>query len=218
MPKIVDHEERRRQIAEAVLRVTAKRGLEAVSLRDVAAEGGISMGRVQHYFTSKDQMLLFACEYMIERTNRRIAERIAALPAPETGRDILRNVLVEILPLDEERREGTGVWIAFLARAALEPALKSFMRETWINGHGNIAALMRVAQERGEIPADRDPQRETVTALSLADGLVSHILMGHYTAETAIQAIDDYLDRLFGTESSTGDNLASARASTDDQS
>jgi AcrR family transcriptional regulator len=201
MPKIVDHEERRRQIAEAVLRVTAKRGLEAVTLRDVAAEGGISMGRVQHYFTNKDEMLIFACRYMIERMNQRIAERIAAAPDPKTGREILRNVFVEILPLDEERREGTRVWIAFLARASLEPTLKSFMRDTWIAGHHNIAAMMRAAQERGEIPADRDPERETVSALSLTDGLVSHVLMGHYSAETALRAIDDHLDRLFATKS-----------------
>jgi AcrR family transcriptional regulator len=201
MPKIVNHEERRRQIAEAVLRVTAKRGLDAVSLRDVAAEGGISMGRVQHYFTNKDEMLIFACGYMIERMNERIAERIAAAPTPKTGREILRNVFVEILPLDEEQRAGTRIWIAFLARASLEPTLKSFMRDTWIQGHHNIAEMMRAAQERGELPADLDPDRETVSALSLTDGLVSHILMGHYSAETALRAIDDYLDGLFGAES-----------------
>ena len=139
---------------------------------------------------------------MIERTNQRVAERIAAAPEPKTVRETLRSVLVEVLPLDEERREGTRVWIAVLARAALEPTLKSFMRDTWINGHHNIAALMRAAQQRGEIPADRDPERETVSAMSLTDGLVSHILMGHYTDETALRAIDDYLDRLFGAESS----------------
>ncbi|HVX31143.1 MAG TPA: TetR/AcrR family transcriptional regulator, partial [Nitrolancea sp.] len=202
MPKIVDHEERRRQIAEAVLRVTAKRGLEAASLRDVAAEGGMSMGRVQQYFSNKDEMLVFACAYMIERMNHRIAERIAASPRPNTWREILRNVFVEILPLDEERREGTRVWIAFLARASLQPALMSFMRDTWIAGHRNIADMMRAAQEHGEIPAECDPDRETVSALSLTDGLVSHILMGHYTEEMALQAIDDHLDRLFISESS----------------
>ncbi|HEX3721446.1 MAG TPA: TetR/AcrR family transcriptional regulator [Nitrolancea sp.] len=201
MPKIVDHRARRRQIAEAVLRVTATRGLESVSLRDVAAEGGISMGLVQHYFRSKDQMLLFACEYLIERTNQRIAERIAASSTPQTGRSFLRTLLAEILPLDEERRAGTRVWVAFLARAAVEPELERFMRDTWTNSHNYFAGVIRAAQERGEIAPERDPQREAVSVFALTDGLVSHILMGHYSNETALRALDDYLDHLFGTES-----------------
>src|SRR6185312_6789991 len=173
----------------------------SVSLRDVAAEGGISMGMVQHYFRSKDQMLLFACEYMIERTNERIAERIAASPVPQTGRSFLRTLLVEILPLDEERRAETRVWIAFLARAVVEPDLERFMRDTWTSSHNYFAGVIRSAQERGEVAPERDAQREAVSVFALTDGLVSHILVGHYSNETALRALDDFLDDLFSPES-----------------
>jgi hypothetical protein len=43
---------------------------------------------------------------------------------------------------------------------------------------------------------DRDPDAEAVTLLSFADGLVSLVLVGHYGADTALAAIDCYLDRL----------------------
>src|SRR5690606_40101098 len=57
VPKRVDHEERRRLIAAAGRRIAADRGLEGVSLGEVAAEAGISKGLVQHSFPSKDAML-----------------------------------------------------------------------------------------------------------------------------------------------------------------
>ncbi|MGO8957818.1 MAG: TetR family transcriptional regulator [Streptosporangiaceae bacterium] len=53
MPKQVDHQQRRWHIGEAVLRLIATRGLEAARLRNVAAEAEVSMGTVQHYFTSR---------------------------------------------------------------------------------------------------------------------------------------------------------------------
>ncbi len=64
MPKRVDPLARRHSIAEAVFRLAAARGADAVSLRDVAGEAGVSLGMVQHYFRSKDEMLLFALDHM----------------------------------------------------------------------------------------------------------------------------------------------------------
>lgn len=197
MPKQVDHEERRRHIAEAVLRLAAERELEAVSLRDVAAEAGVSMGMVQHYFTSKDRMLVFACQYLVKRARQRIQEQIAASPGPYTARYILRTVLLEILPLDEERRVGARVWIAFLARAVVEPELESIMLQTWINSHESITEQVRHCQDSGEIPAELDPQKEAASLLSVVDGLSSHVLIGHYSGEEALAIVDHHLDRLF---------------------
>ncbi|MGV7636496.1 TetR family transcriptional regulator, partial [Mycobacterium kansasii] len=53
MPRSVDHEERRAQLADALARVAARDGLHAVSMRSVAAEAGVSLRLVQYYFTSK---------------------------------------------------------------------------------------------------------------------------------------------------------------------
>ena len=44
VPRVVDHDERRRQIAEALLAVAARDGHEAVSSRAVAKELGVATG------------------------------------------------------------------------------------------------------------------------------------------------------------------------------
>ena len=66
MPKRVDHEERRRQIADALLRTAATRGLHATGMREVAAEAGVSLRLVQYYFGTKEELLLFAMQQLAE--------------------------------------------------------------------------------------------------------------------------------------------------------
>src|SRR5690606_5279156 len=66
MPRIVDHAERRAQIVMALWMVIAERGIEGVSLRTVAAAADVSMGRIQHYFGTKEALVLAGCTALID--------------------------------------------------------------------------------------------------------------------------------------------------------
>ena len=77
MPKRVDPLAQRRSVAQAVFRLAGARGADAISMRDVAAEAGVSLGMVQHYFRSKDEVLLFALGHM--------RDRVAAAAGPSRG-------------------------------------------------------------------------------------------------------------------------------------
>lgn len=197
MPRQVDHEARRRQIAEAVWTVIATRGLEAVSLREVAAEAGVSMGMVQHHFGTKDAMLLFACEHLVERGAEMAAAMTAGSDDPASPLTAIRNVLVLGLPLVDEQRLAASVWFAFVTRAVIDPDLATLIRASWSGGHEFVVAELRRAQERGEVAIDVDVQREAIALVALIDGLVSHVMVGHYTTDEAVAAVDVQLDRLF---------------------
>jgi TetR/AcrR family transcriptional regulator, transcriptional repressor of bet genes len=199
VPKRVDHVLRRQTIAEAVLRITAGLGLEAVSVRDVAAEAGVSGGLVQHYFRSKDEMLIFACEYLIERTRLRVQQRLSASTGPSSTRSILRNLFLEQLPLDAERRAAVCVWIAFLTRGFVEPRLAVFLRDTYAETLAFVATQIGIAQASGEIAADLDRELEASRLVCLVDGLVPRLLVGHYAADLALAEVDAQMDRLWGT-------------------
>ena len=62
----VDHEQRRREIATAVWRIAAERGLDSVSMREVAAEAGVSLRLVQYYFETKHNLLVLSLRYLHE--------------------------------------------------------------------------------------------------------------------------------------------------------
>jgi AcrR family transcriptional regulator len=121
VPKIVDHEERRRELAAAVWRVICSRGPDAVTIRDVAAEAGWSSGALRHYLPTREELLVLAFRLAGERA----AERIRA-----AGDAPLAELLEQAMPLDEERRQEALIWFAFVGLAPSDPALAAEL-ERW---------------------------------------------------------------------------------------
>ena len=129
MPKQVDHEDRRRELAEAVWRVIRRDGVQGASVRSVAAESGWSAGSLRHYFGSQQELLVFAVELVLERVPRRLQVHLAS-----DGLDVLtrsRRLLEELLPLDDEREVEVLVYLAFADRARVDRALASVRARAW---------------------------------------------------------------------------------------
>lgn len=197
MPKIVDHQARRTLIAQALLRVTANHGLESVSVRHVATEAGVSPGMVQHYFRTKDQMLRFALDVVSERVEQRIGAGMAMLGADPNPKDLVRAVLIEMLPIDDERHHEAHIAIAFGARAAATPSIATRLREQGTQLLDFLATQLRVAQQAGQVSAQLNPDYEARGLAALIDGLAVHELMRINTAEMSQAIFDHHLDRLF---------------------
>jgi AcrR family transcriptional regulator len=198
MPKKVDHHSRRTTIAGSVWRLMTRGGIEAVTMRHVAADAGMSLGQVQHYFTSKDELLAFAYELLTER----VAARTSMRDGPDTDsepepRDVIRAALVELLPLDEERTLEAHVGVAFLARAAVDPEMAAQLRKTHADLEDLVIDQLRRGQHRGVVGVHLDPVREARTLLAVLDGLSAHVLIGHHSPADAERAFDAHLDDLF---------------------
>src|SRR4051812_18294539 len=128
MPKIVDHEQRREELARAAVRVIGRDGLEGATTRAVALECGWSTGVLKHYFTNKDE-LLHAALREVERSNVERFER-AALEA--TGYEAVTAAVAPILRADTNE---SRVWIGFINRASIDPAIGTAWRRamnTWV--------------------------------------------------------------------------------------
>lgn len=189
MPKQVDHEARRTQIAEALLRVAARDGLGSVSLRHVAAEAGVSMGLVQHYFRTKDEMMTFALGVVSENVQRRLAEQA---PPADDPRAVIRALLHQMLPVDEERlREGHAA-LAYAAYTAVRPDASSEIRAQM----GQLREYVTLAVRTAGTAAD--PDTAAATLLALADGLMLHVLGGVVTPQEAQRALDAQITAVLG--------------------
>jgi len=198
VPKQVDHQQRRRHIGKAVLRLIATHGLEAASLRNVAAEAGVSMGTVRHYFTSKQEMLDFAQRYNYERAIVRIPPLIAALPEPHSTRAQLRALLIDLLGLDGESREGARLGAAMLARAAIDPQAAATARTAYDGVTGFLAVQLRAAQADGGLPAHVDTDHAARYLYAVVEGLRWPTLIGACTSDQALAVLDEHLNALFG--------------------
>ncbi|MBG0816374.1 TetR/AcrR family transcriptional regulator [Planomonospora sp. ID82291] len=195
MPKIVDAGERRREIAEALWRLAMRQGLEAVSLSAVAAEAGVSKGRLQHYFASREEMLLFAAGHAADRLRERVRRQLAGQAAPPPMAAV-RALLVALLPVDEESRTGALVNVAFFIRALATPALSGAFRQGSAELLETISRCLRDARQAGELAAGIAVEQEARVLLALAGGLSSGMLMGDTSAEEAAETLDYHLARL----------------------
>ncbi|MEV0823129.1 TetR/AcrR family transcriptional regulator [Nonomuraea rubra] len=191
MPKIVDHQARRLLIADAVHRIIDAKGMDSVSLREVAAEAGMSMGAVQYYFATKDEMLLVALEHL----NARISLRVAAADQSDPLH-LLRAGILEILPLDETRRFEARVGLAYLARSVVSAELGEAMRAGLPLVLEFYAGQIRAAQARGQLAAGLDADQEASALLALAQGLGQPALIGLYPPEAVVALVDRHLARL----------------------
>ncbi|AIA07152.1 TetR/AcrR family transcriptional regulator [Streptomyces noursei] len=199
MPKKVDHEARRREISAALWRLANTRGVDGVSLRDVAAEAGISLGRIQHYFRNRDELLLFALRHINHQAAERIRHRILALEQDPTPRTVIRACCAGMLPLDAESRAGLLVAAAYYSRAVHDPALGAEARDGIPKLRDLFVDQLRLAAERGEVPPERATADEAMILIALADGLASYVLLGIHGPEQALALLDRQLDDLFGT-------------------
>jgi AcrR family transcriptional regulator len=192
MPKRVDHRERRTLIADALMRVAAEQGLEAVSLRHVATAAGVSAGMVQHYFSTKDEMMAFAIDVVRERGQARVAEAMAALGADPSPRSQLRTMLAAQLPLDEPAGNDGRVALAFLAYTAVRPEAGAGLR-------ADTAELIRFIA--GLLPT---PDEDAAAGLlTLTEGVALYLLAGNLTKDRALRLLDTHMDLLYGTTSPT---------------
>ncbi|MEV4479495.1 TetR/AcrR family transcriptional regulator [Micromonospora coxensis] len=200
MPKRVDHQERRTLIADALMRVAAEHGLEAVSLRHVAAEAGVSSGMVQHYFRTKDEMMAFALSVVREHGEARVTAALTALGPAPSPRTLLRTMLGELLPLDEARRADGRVALAFLAYTAVRPAVAAGLHQDTAEMLAFIAGQIRVAQAAGTARPAVDPDAAATALLALMEGLGVYLLGGHIGPEAALAALDAHLDLIFDAD------------------
>jgi AcrR family transcriptional regulator len=201
VPRRVDHEERRRQIADALVRTAATRGLHATGMREVAAEAGVSLRLVQYYFGTKEELLLAAMQQLATQFSDRVLARIQGMRekgSPAGPRDVIAAILTEALPADDERRTFTLVYTAYLALSLTDPALaiRPLARNSSIVGDV-IAAQLQAAQADGDMAAGLDADVEAISLLTMSAGLGTSVLAGQSTPGQAQAVIDYHLRRLF---------------------
>jgi AcrR family transcriptional regulator len=196
VPKLVDHQERRAGIARALWRVVDQRGWTKATMREVASEAGVSLGHVQHYFASRTELLIFAMEFAAEQTADRVARGLAALDQPPHPRDVLRLVLVEMLPLGPDARASSRMSAAYVLEALHDPALREQASLGLRDGRAMVAHLVREAVAHGQIAPDRDPDVETDLLLALT-GFTPLLELDVIEPQAALAAIDQHLEHLF---------------------
>jgi len=205
MPKVVDHNQRRREIIEAAARVGSLQGLSNLSLSNVGAAAGMSKGLVQHYFSSKEELLAVVAEYRDELTDRLMDEAVAALGEDATPIERLRAMMLALIPRTEEHRYIAVLGTApFLLEIRDEQSQKA-LRERHLAYLGKIENAIRQGQEAGEITTRVPSSTLTRLATAIVVGIVARELSSFESEQEWTDDIDAWINSLQSHASSTAD-------------
>jgi TetR/AcrR family transcriptional regulator, transcriptional repressor of bet genes len=127
MPKIVDHEQRRDEIALVACRVVAEHGFDQATIVRIAREAGYTTGMVAHYYDTKQEIVIAALRLIL----RRIEERLTRPRAEGESEPDLLTVLTEALPVDEQRFIECAFWTAFWGQVSADKKLKRI--NAWVH-------------------------------------------------------------------------------------
>ncbi len=197
MPKKVDHDQRRREIADAVARLAATNGLTGVSFREVAAEAGMSVANVQHYVATKHDLLVGALNRQSASIGARILKQLDALDGSIGPLDQIRVIATAFIPIDETSTAAMRVYHGFVGAAVTDQTLRS--AEAFANGRVLIETLsehLRAAVDAGDVRTSLDPNHDAVSLLALVLGLSLFVLLDQMAVDDATAALDHYLRSL----------------------
>lgn len=175
-----NHEARRQRIAEIVLRVIAREGLEAATVRRIAAEVGFSTAVVTYYFENK-QDLLFSAFRLLGELNRAKFDQFATCQPPD-----LVGFLLSMTALETEDRAGWRACVAFWERSLDAPEFAAELR-AWI-----AQVLDRVEFFIAALAPDRaDSRRIAIQLFDLVQGISTHMLFDaeSWPADTVRQSL-----------------------------
>lgn len=120
MPKLIDHEARKKIVAEAVWKLLNERGVGAITVRNVAAEAGISMGSLRHSFDNRVELLTYALDLIGQETE-------ASMQAVSVkGQDVLNTVKVleHFLPITPRSQAISRITLGMVSELRPIPGIK----------------------------------------------------------------------------------------------
>ena len=173
-------DERRTAIIRAVWQVIAEHGMGAVSMRNVAAAAGVSVGQIQYWFTSKDELLRAGLETMVSGA----AQLHDTATEHADDRETLWQLIGQSIPRAESSSAGVSVFHQYIAAAINHPALARILAEAKNGAESEVARLLA-----GIAPELPDPHIAARALMATADGLTMRVLIGSLSATEAERAL-----------------------------
>lgn len=170
MPKIVDHDQRRAELVDALWRVVTRDGVAAITIRSVAAEAGVPPGLVSYYFPDRAALLAGAMRRHVAEAERKVARILAGPIDLERAVDL---VMIGI-PHTRQGRQQSGVWLLLIAERDSKESAAQLLKELDRRVLDEVESALLLFRQVGILHPERDLDIEAMRLHSLLDGLSLH--------------------------------------------
>lgn len=164
MPKRVDPDVRREQVADAVIDEIAAQGMQSVTLARIAARTGLAIGSIRYYFGDTiREVMRFTLSVLMQR----IVRRTATMSDDPVAR--MTDVIIFAAPTsDQERRENIA-FVEYRVMARTDSELAAGIAAESLEGVEAIRSLLRDALADRAIDEEA-LNRESLLLFSLIEG------------------------------------------------
>lgn len=166
MPKIVDHEAKRSDIAQAVEDIIYDEGILSLTMKDVARLLGCSPSVISHYFSNKLDMLIYTHKRVRRRAEQTLLEGLGA------GQDAAA-CFEAILPTRAAQWRDWHMCFAFWGLAANATYVQKEWTEASSVAHQIFQDIIRHAQALHAIDPALDPVRLATEVQVIVNGIAT---------------------------------------------
>ncbi|MFD1412501.1 TetR/AcrR family transcriptional regulator [Oceanobacillus jeddahense] len=196
MPKQVDHQKRKIQIAETTWKVIVEEGIEQATVRRIAQSSGLSVGAVRYYFASQSELLHFSMELVADRVMQRAKAR--KFSKDRDPLELVTEAVSEVLPVDEERKIEMEVWLAFSAKVLVDKTLRELSDKVYGDMHEGFKNVINALQLLDIAKEGLDLEMEVNRLHAIVDGMAMHHLLNpeQFTHEEMMETLKYHLHSL----------------------
>jgi AcrR family transcriptional regulator len=164
MPRRVDPDVRREQVADAVIEEIAAHGLRSVTLARISERTGLAIGSIRHYFgDTLREVMRFTLNVLMQRIGRR-ATTMSDDPVAR-----ITDVIAFAAPTsDQERREHIAL-VEYRVMARTDPEFAADIAATSLQGAEVVRSLLRDALADRAIDEEA-LRREALLLFTLVEG------------------------------------------------
>lgn len=193
MPKIIDHEQRRRDIVEVAKKLILHGGFEAATMRSIASEAGFANGALKHYFEGKDQIVAATFESVLAELSSGVRQQEDGDPVEQ-----LRGYLEASFPLDLNRIASARVLLALWEHATSNPELAELYRQFLSAWRSELVARIRSARpDAGPTAPESDDALATqVISSAIGSNVIGLMYPGGESIADYQQFLDDFVKRV----------------------
>ncbi|MBZ2195305.1 TetR/AcrR family transcriptional regulator [Occultella gossypii] len=193
------HDAQITQLADAAVRVLERDGLPALTFRNVAAEAGVSPGRVQHYLQSSKGLATATFRRVQELVGDGVRRELEEGPT-SSPREVVAATLRAMIPLTEQERSMLRVAFVVEQHAITDPELGEELRVGRMALVEFLAQQLAAADVSGDgtgrtSDADGTARRTAITLLATAEGLSALTLTGTVSGEEARKLLAESMGR-----------------------
>lgn len=200
MPKIIDHDKRRREIVDVAKRLMLEGGFEAATMRSIAAEAGFANGALKHYFPGKDSIIAATFESVLAEMDPEGALDNLDVPEGADPAQVLRDRLCQTMPLTDYAISAGRVLLVLWDHAASNPELAKIYRDFLQRWQSSTVSLLKYAQKGRAQSTDEELDALALEIISITIGANVVNLMHPKGEQVATyhQIIDNIIKRTQG--------------------